>query len=113
MGRGPLHEPRGIRPPGLRTTEVDEVSRDAQRSGQNSEQFPMMNLLIIGAVFVGVVTLIVAVAGFVRGPANSMAESRLNLITGAATAAKGGSLITDTNLVVNLEDGTNAIERFF
>jgi tight adherence protein B len=73
----------------------------------------MMNLLIIGAVFVGVVTLIVAVAGFVRGPANSMAESRLNLITGAATAAKGGPLITDTNLVVNLEDGTNAIERFF
>lgn len=72
----------------------------------------MMNLLIIGAVFVGVVTLVIAVVGMVRGPATSMAESRLNIITGAA-AARNGPAITDPSLVVYLDDGTNAIERFF
>lgn len=71
----------------------------------------MMNLLIIGAVFVGVVTLIVAIAGFVLRPASSLAESRLNIVTGTATAKS--SVITDPGLVMNLEEGTNAIERFF
>lgn len=71
----------------------------------------MMNLLIIGAVFIGVVTLVVAVAGFIRGQSATLAESRLNIITGTATAK--GPTITDPGLVMNLEDGTNAIERFF
>src|SRR5688500_5770927 len=87
-----------------------ELSRDG-RQREIARAIDLMNLLIIGAVFVGVVTLVVAVAGFVRGPATSIAESRLNMITGAATA-KGGP-VTDAGLVVNLEEGTNAIEKFF
>ena len=70
----------------------------------------MIQLLIIGTVFIGVVTLVIAVAGVMRGPVTSVAESRLNLITGAA--ARGASPV-DAGLVVNLEDGTNAIEKFF
>lgn len=72
----------------------------------------MMNLLIIGTVFVGVVTLVIAVVDMVRGRATNMAESRLNIITGTA-AARNGPTITDPSLVVYLDDGTNAIERFF
>jgi len=71
----------------------------------------MMNLIIIGAVFVGVMTLVIAIASVVRGQSASIAESRLNMITGTATA-KGPSQL-EGGLVVNLEDGTNAIEKFF
>lgn len=72
----------------------------------------MMHILIIAAVFVGVVTLVMAAASVMRGQtAATLAESRFNLITGVTTA-KGGSPV-EKGLVVNLEDGTNAIEKFF
>lgn len=72
----------------------------------------MMHFLIIAAVFVGVVTLVMAAASVMRGQtAATLAESRFNLITGV-TAAKNGSPV-EKGLVVNLEDGTNAIEKFF
>lgn len=69
----------------------------------------MMNLLVIAAVFVGVVTLVIAVAGLLRGQQMSPAESRLNMITGVTTR---GNMPIDSGLVMNLEDGTNAIEQW-
>jgi tight adherence protein B len=69
-----------------------------------------MQILIIAAVFVGVVTLVMALATMVRGQAAAtLAESRFNLITGVGT--KGASPV-EKGLVMNLEDGTNAIEKF-
>jgi tight adherence protein B len=72
----------------------------------------MIHLLVIGAVFLGVATLIMALAGVMRGQTASVAESRLNLITSAA-AAKGGPSQLEKGLVMNLEEGTSAIEKFF
>jgi tight adherence protein B len=71
-----------------------------------------MHILIIAAVFVGVVTLVMAAASVLRSQsAASIAESRFNLITGVTTAKAGSPL--EKGLVVNLEDSTNAIEKFF
>ena len=72
----------------------------------------MFTILILVAAFVGVACLVVGVASmFVLSPAQSAAEDRLAILTGAANPAKGK---TDTSVLSSpLDDGPGFLEDLF
>jgi tight adherence protein B len=71
----------------------------------------MFTLLIIGAAFIGVVTLVCGVAFLMRGETSSSAEDRLDLLTSAAPS--GGQEAKRNLLSEPLDDGMGFIEEQF
>ena len=70
------------------------------------------SILIIGAVFLGVVALIFGVAMLMRDQSVNQMEDRLNAITGKGKQEAGG-LSEVTQLLASQAEGKNAIEKAF
>lgn len=70
------------------------------------------SILIIGAVFIGVVTLIIGVAMLMRDQSVNQMEDRLNAITGKGKQEAGG-LAEVTQLLAHETQAKNAFERAF
>ena len=68
------------------------------------------SVMIIGAVFIGVVTLIIGVAMLMRDQSVNQMEDRLNAITGKGKQDAGG-LSEVTQLLASQAEGKNAIEK--
>ena len=67
-------------------------------------------VLIIGAVFIGVVTLIIGVAMLMRDQSVNQMEDRLNAITGKGKG-EPGSLSEVTQLLASQTEAKNALEK--
>jgi tight adherence protein B len=75
----------------------------------------MFTLLIIGAAFIGVVTLICGVAFLMRGETSSSAEDRLDLLTSAAPAGsrEAGDAAKRNLIMEPFDDGMSLLEEYF
>jgi tight adherence protein B len=73
----------------------------------------MFTFLIIGAAFVGVVTLICGVAFLMRGDTSNSAEDRLDLLTSAVPASARGDGEKKNLLNEPADDGFLFVEEYF